>query len=114
MTTTLTRKRRGAETQNCVAAWFREHGWPHAESTGAGRPGVDILGLPGLACEVKARRDFSPMAWLRQAVNGRGIPFVVHRPDGMGPATIASWPVTLPLSEFTQLLHTAGYGEPSE
>lgn len=108
------RKRRGAETQTCVARWFAEHGWPYAESTGAGRTGSDITGLPGLACEVKARRDFSPLAWIRQATTGSGLPFVIHRPDGMGPATIASWPVTLPLIEFTQLLHAAGYGDTSD
>ena len=106
------RKRRGAETQHAVASWFATHGWPYAESTGAGRTGSDITGLPGLACEVKARRDFSPLAWIRQASGEDGLPFVVHRPDGMGPATIPMWPVTLPLDIFTALLRAAGYGDP--
>lgn len=104
------RRHRGAQTQAAVALWFRGHGWPYAESTGSGRIGSDITGLPGLACEVKARRDFSPLAWLRQAARGAGIPFVVHRPDGMGPASIADWPVTLRLEDFTTLLGEAGYG----
>ena len=47
-----TRKRRGAATQNLTAQWFAAHGWPHAESTGAGRQGSDITGIPGLACKV--------------------------------------------------------------
>jgi|SRR5215469_3088024 len=105
-----TRKSRGAETQEAVAAWFRRKGWPFAESAGAGRKGVDILGMPGLACEVKARRDFSPLAWIRQASKSIGLPFVVHRPDGIGPAAVAKWPVTLTLEEFTELLLQAGYG----
>ena len=105
------RKRRGAETQTTVATWFREHGWPYAESAGAGRTGNDITGVPGLAIEVKARRDFTPLAWLRQARTGKGLPFVVFRPDGLGPAAIGSWGVLITLEEHTALLHAAGYGD---
>jgi hypothetical protein len=112
--TNATRKRRGADTQRTVAQWFADHGWPYAESAGAGRTGSDVTGIPGLACEVKARRGFSPQAWLRQAAAGAkadgGLPFVVHRPDGMGPATVSRWPVTLTLHDFTDLLLAAGYG----
>lgn len=113
MTTVATRKRRGSETQNCVAAWFADHGWPHAESAGAGRTGVDVLGLAGISCEVKARRGFSPLAWIRQARQQPGLPLVVHRPDGMGPATVADWPVTMRLEDVTTLLQQAGYGDPA-
>jgi len=106
------RKQRGAATQTEVARWFAAHGWPYAESTGAGRTGSDITGVPGLACEVKARREFSPLAWIRQAAAGSaGLPFVVHRPDGMGPASVEDWPVTLRLHDFTELLQSAGYGD---
>lgn len=105
------RKRRGSETQSAVARWFTDHGWPYAESAGAGRQGSDITGIPGLACEVKARRDLNLLAWLRQAATGNGVPFVVHRPDGLGPAAVAGWPVTMRLADFTQLLHDAGYGD---
>jgi hypothetical protein len=109
---TTSRKQRGRTTQKLVAAYFAANGWVHAESTGAGRPGVDVTGLPGLACEVKARRGFSPLAWLKQAASYPGLPFVVSRPDGMGPTTVESWPVTLKLSDFTILLRDAGYGSP--
>lgn len=105
------RRLRGAATQNAVAEWFRGHGWPYAESTGSGRGGADITGLPGLACEVKARRDFEPVAWIRQAARGRGLAFVVWRPDGMGPETVGSWPAMLTVAELTALLITAGYGD---
>ena len=106
------RKRRGAATQNIVAGWFASHGWPWAESAGAGRTGSDITGVPGLACEVKARRGFSPLAWIRQAQTGKGsLPFVVLRCDGQGPAMLADWPVILRLADFTDLLHEAGYGD---
>ena len=108
--TVASRKKRGAETQEAVARWLREHGWPFAESAGAGRPGIDITGTPGLAVEVKARREFSPLAWVRQASTRPGLPFVVHRPDGLGPARVADWPVTMRLADFTLLLRDAGYG----
>jgi len=99
--TIQTRRRRGSETQNAVAQWYRDHGFPHAESAGAGRPGVDVLGMPGTAVEVKARRELRLGEWLRQARrNGSSLlPFVVHRPDGMGPAGVADWPVTMRLEQ---------------
>lgn len=107
------RKQRGAETQRAVASYLAEHGWPFATDTGAGRPGEDILGTPGLSIEVKARRDLSLTAWLKQArSNGRGgLPLVVHRPDGYGTARVADWPVTLRLADLVDLLHEAGYGD---
>ena len=107
---TRSRKQRGSQTQTAVAQWFAGHGWPYAESAGAGRQGSDVTGIPGLACEVKARRELRLIPWLRQAASGQGLPFVVHRPDGMGPAVIGDWPVTMRLEDFTGLLHAAGYG----
>lgn len=113
MTTNQSRKRRGAQTQAIVAEWFRTHGWPFAESAGAGRQGADLTGTVDIAVEVKARRDFAPAEWLRQASSNSGgrLPFVVIRPDGSGPATIESWPVVVRLDKFTALLREAGYGD---
>lgn len=114
MATRATRKARGSETQTGVSRWFAERGWPYAESAGAGRGGRDVLGMPGLACEVKARADFTPLAWLRQAraAAGDDLPFVVWRPNGMGPANIDRWGVMLTLADFTALLQAAGYATP--
>ena len=109
------RKHRGYATQRIVADWLRAHGWPYAESTGAGRNGADLTGTPGIAVEVKGRRGFDPLAALRQAednADGR-LPFVVLRMDGQGPASIAEWPVVIRLDHFTQLLTDAGYGDPT-
>jgi hypothetical protein len=106
------RKARGSRTQNLVARWFAAHGWPWAESTGAGRTGSDITGIPGLACEVKARAGFDPLAWIRQARAGSsGLPFVVFRCNGQGEQSIGDWPVLLRLEAFTTLLQVAGYGD---
>ena len=54
---TQARKRRGMRTQALVAQHLAANGWPYAESTGAGRSGSDVTGVPGLAIEVKARAD---------------------------------------------------------
>lgn len=111
-----TRKQRGNDTQNLVAQIFALNGHPYAESAGAGRKGRDITGTIGLAVEVKARRGFSPAEWTRQAVAQADgdLPLVVLRPDGMGPASIDSWPVILRFADVLNLLRAAGYGTPEE
>lgn len=108
------RKARGMRTQLVTAQWFRERGWPFATSTGAGRQGVDIENMAGLAPEVKARRDLNLTGFLKQAkANGtNGLPFVVVRPDGYGEARVGEWACILTLADLTQLLLDAGYGTP--
>lgn len=106
------RKARGMRTQLVVARWFQEHGWPYAESVGAGRSGSDITGMPSLACEIKARSDLQPLAWLKQAEANAGLPFVIFRPNGMGEQSVGQWGVMLRLERFTELLRLAGFGDP--
>jgi hypothetical protein len=108
------RKRRGAATQAIAAEWFRNHGFPYATDAGAGRIGRDLLNLIGLAGEIKARSDFNPLAWVRQALaNADGdVPFVIVRCNGQGSATVADWPVIVRLEDFTRLVRLAGYGDP--
>jgi hypothetical protein len=110
--TVANRKRRGRITEHLVAAEFARSGWPHAEATGAGSPGRDVKGVLGVAVEVKARRAFDPMAAVRQAIRNAGadVPVVVMRPDGAGPASVATWPAFLPLGHLLALLRQAGYG----
>lgn len=105
------RKARGMRSQKVVAQWFEGHGWPWAESTGAGRSGSDVTGMPGLAVEVKARRSFQPLEWLRQAETGRGLPFVVFRSDGQGEGSVGEWGCLIRLEHLTTLLRAAGYGD---
>lgn len=107
------RRSRGAETQKLAAEWFRARGFPYCTDAGAGRSGRDLLNLIGLSCEVKARKNFSPLAYVKQArdaANG-DLPFALLRCDGQGPASIADWPVIVPLGEFTELVRAAGYGD---
>lgn len=112
MATAATRKSRGSETQNAVAAWFRQYLFPYAESAGAGRGGKDVLNTPGLSIEVKARRGFNPLAWVRQAKeasSGPDLPLVVMRPDGLGLKSVDNWVVIMTLATATHLLKEAGY-----
>lgn len=106
------RKRRGAATQALVARWLQLHGWPFATTAGAGVVGRDVLNVPGIAIEVKGRRDFTPTAWLKQvqAYAGADVPVVVSRPDGYGEARLPDWPVTMTLATFARLAHEASYG----
>lgn len=111
--TTQHRRHRGMRTQKVVAEWFAVHGWPYAESTGSARSGADITGAPDIAVEVKARADFSPLSWLRQAhsnADGR-LPFVVLRCNGQGEVDPGQWGALLTLADLTNLLIAAGYGD---
>ena len=103
-----------SETQHLAAAWFATRGWPYARPVGNGRQGADVENMPGLSPEVKTSVDKGDWTgWLRQArKEGRlGLPFVVYRPRGFGPAVTGRWVVLCDLEEFTALLRAAGYGE---
>lgn len=105
------RVQRGRETEQLVADYLVEHGWAHAERNPASLPGRDVKGIAGVGIECKARRDFSPAAWMRQAQKNadEDLAVVVMRPDGVGPAKIREWPVILRLVDFVSLLKEAGY-----
>src|SRR5262245_38276088 len=107
---------RPAETQPAFAHDPRNTAWPYAQPVGAGANGRDIENMPGLAPEVKAPRDenFRIASALRQAAKNAGddLPYVVYRPDGSGPATVADWPCIIRLEDLTTLLRAAGYGDP--
>lgn len=110
---TRTRKDRGARTQDIIAAYYRSRGWPDCYDVAAAVGGADLLGMLGLAPEVKARRGFSPLAWLKQARRNAKpgeIPYVVFRCDGQGPATVGEWGVLMTVDDHIALLHEANYG----
>ena len=111
------RKHRGYASQKIVARYLEEHGFPFAESTGAGRAGTDVTGTPGIDWEVKARRGLVISELMKQ-LNDRAevgsLGIGVIRPDGMGEASIATWPAILCLADLVALLRAAGYGLPPE
>lgn len=107
---------RGRQTEEALAAYLRDHGWPHAERRAASLPGSDVLGLPGVDVEVKATADVPLLAALRQVEARRvtgSLPLVVWRPNGYGPSRIDEWVVALQLRDAVGLLVDAGYGDPA-
>jgi hypothetical protein len=79
------RKHRGYRTQKVIAEYLKQF-WAYADTAGAGRQGEDILNIPTISIEVKARSDFQPLAWIKQAetnANGK-LPMVIMRCNGQG------------------------------
>ena len=79
------RKHRGYRTQKVIADYLKQW-WQYADTAGAGRQGEDILNIPYLSIEVKARADFQPLAWIKQSsanANGK-TPMVIMRCNGQG------------------------------
>jgi hypothetical protein len=103
---------KGARTQALVAEWYAQRLWPTANSQGGGAAGSDVRGVP-LDIEVKARKDFDPMAWIRQgrrrAARAQGHelpPHVVLRPiavNGVG-ENVAEYLVIRRLDDDTAIL----------
>ena len=111
------RKHRGYRSQKVVAMYLAEHGFPFAESTGAGRSGSDITGTIGIDWEVKARTGFNPAAAIKQLKerhNGKDLPVAVLRLNGQGEVGVGEWVTLLRLEDFVQLLKDAGYGGTNE
>ena len=105
------RKDRGLRTERVLAEYFRVQGW-HGAAVGRGA-GKDIVNIP-IDIEIKARADFSPLAWLRQSQKrGRvsGEPsFVIVRCNGQG-ETPESYLAFTDLQTLTELLLKAGYAD---
>lgn len=105
------------QVEQTVARYLRENGYALATSHRAalGRPGVhqeaDIVGTPGVAFEIKSRKELDIMGSLRQADNaavGQQIPVVVAKPIGMGLGTVAYWPCFTYLRHLVPLLPKEG------
>ena len=107
------RKDRGMRTQLVVANYLRGMGWLAATSAASGRPGADILNVP-FDCEVKARKDFNPKAWLDQVTKRnkgqefKPMSFVVMRLNGQG-EDAGQYAALLDFATLTGLLLKSGY-----
>lgn len=105
---------RGRQSEAIVASYLAEHGWPNAERVAASLKGVDVTGTPGLAIEVKSRTRLDLGEWMKQAAKREGLPLLVVRLNGTGPATIEDWPLVIPFGAGVNLLREAGYGSAPE
>jgi hypothetical protein len=104
------RKDRGFRTERVVAAYLSQ--WWRSASVGRGA-GKDVLNVP-FDVEIKARTDFQPLAWLRQATKRAAasdeLPFVVCRMNGQGEDS-ENYLAFLRFGDLVQLLLDAGYGD---
>jgi hypothetical protein len=104
---------RGLRLQNALAAYLRQW-WPRAESAGSGRNGSDVLNTPGIVWECKTAREFSPLAFVRQAWTFSSelgmLPVVVYWPVGVGEKSANATLAIVPLGAMVELLGKAGYG----
>jgi hypothetical protein len=102
---------RARQTERLLAADLQACGAPDARAVAASVAGRDILGVPGLAIEVKARTNLDMRAALRQAArNSDGdLPLVVVRCNGQGQLHIDDWVTLIYWGDMKQLLKEAGY-----
>lgn len=107
MTRATSRKHRGYKTQRLIAERWRSNGMaPYAKAAGAGEAGKDVLDVPGLAVEIKARDTVSLPAALRQARSSAEVgdlPIVIARHNGQGEASVDKFTVSVDLADFEAL-----------
>ena len=102
------RKYRGYRTQKVVADYLKQW-YPHAESTGAGRQGADITGVP-YDIEVKARTGFNPLQAIKQLKLRKSdkLGFVVMRMNGQG-ENAEDYMVCMRLQDFMVFMEGQAY-----
>jgi hypothetical protein len=104
------RKDRGYRTERVVAAYLSQ--WWRSASVGRGA-GKDCQNVP-FDIEVKARTEFQPLAWLRQATKraaaSNELPIVVCRMNGQG-EDASEYLAFMRFGDLVQLLLDAGYGD---
>lgn len=108
---TRARIERGRQSEFIVAEDLKRL-WPGAYATNKSAPGVDVAGVDPLELEIKATVRDPLLAALRQAEarTKGGIPVVVHRPVGYGPARLPEWIVAMSYATFfDRVAKDAGY-----
>lgn len=103
--TPQSRKHRGYATQRIVADAAQDT-FPGCYPPGAGESGDDLRNTPGWSFEVKARRAFNPLEWMRQVKKNAAWNdvAVVMRPDGAGPTTVDDWPAFVPYGQLRRMI----------
>ena len=103
------RKHRGYRTERVIESYLSR--WWENASVGRGA-GKDIHNVP-FDCEIKARTEFQPLAWLKQVTKrasaSNELPFVVCRMNGQG-EDAAEYLAFMRFGDLVQLLLKAGYG----
>lgn len=99
------RKTRGYRTQKVIADYLKQW-WPYSDTAGAGRQGEDILNIPTLSIEVKARADFQPLAWIKQSESNAAhkLPMVIMRCNGQG-EDVGQYLAFMKVKDLMPILH---------
>jgi len=103
------RKHRGYRTERVIESYLSQ--WWENASVGRGA-GKDIHNVP-FDCEIKARTEFQPLAWLKQVTKraaSKELPFVVCRMNTQG-ENAAEYLAFMRFGDLVQLLLKAGYGD---
>jgi hypothetical protein len=104
------RKDRGFRTERVVVSYLQT--WWRSASVGRGA-GKDIHNVP-FDIEIKARSEFSPLAWIKQVEKRAAVPdelpIVVCRMNGQG-EDCSQYLAFMRFSDLVGLLLKAGYGD---
>ena len=104
------RKDRGLRTERVVVEYLSQ--WWHGLAVGRGS-GNDVVNFP-MDVEIKARKDFSPLEYLKQSKARTGktgdLSLVICRMNGQG-ETPAQYLAFMTLGELVQVLLKAGYAD---
>jgi hypothetical protein len=104
------RKSRGFRTERVVISYLQT--WWRSASVGRGA-GKDIHNVP-FDIEIKARSEFSPLAWIKQVEKRAAVPdelpIVVCRMNGQG-EDASQYLAFMRFSDLVGLLLKAGYGD---
>lgn len=105
------RKDRGLRTERVVVEYLSQ--WWNGLAVGRGA-GKDVVNMPMVDIEVKARSTFSPLEWLRQVKKRTektsDLSVVVCRMNGQG-EDAGGYLAFMQFSDLVQLLLKAGYGD---
>jgi len=106
------RKYRGFKTERVVSEYLSQW-WPGAAVQRGN--GTDIVNIPMIDFEVKARSKLDFPAWLRQvskrAEKHGDLPIIVSRLNGQGESDVGGYLACLTLADLVQLLIKAGYAD---
>ena len=107
---TRSRKDRGFRTERVVVSYLQT--WWRSASVGRGA-GKDVHNVP-FDIEIKARTEFSPLAWIKQVEKRAAVPdelpIVVCRMNGQG-EDASQYLAFMRFSDLVGLLLKAGYGD---
>jgi hypothetical protein len=109
------RRQRGRESEKCVADYLVRNGFKTAHVTSMAASGSDVLGIPGIDFEVKARSGLpisETMAQLKRRRKETGLGVGVLRLNGQGEKAVGDWVAVLTFDDLIYLLQAAGYGDP--